>query len=336
MCDLARAFFSSGGTRRWCLTPPTVRSQDSQPAGKPIGDLVTTRRRFADLIGERAGLRSERLIQALAEVPREKYLGPGPWKILRPPNLWEYEDTPDADPAHIYDDVLVALDATRRINNGSPSGLARWIDALDLQEGERVLHAGCGTGYYTAIMAYVVSEHGRVTGIEFDRELASRAQANLGHLPQVEVIAGDATAYDAGKVDGIFINAGATHPCPLWLDSLKPGGRVVFPLVRWPEGSKFGSGIAGWGDMIRVQLLDAGYAAKFVSQVGIFPCLGAIDAEADRLLAEAFARDGLTEVRSLRREPHNEDSSCLLHGCGYCFSKLEIPGSLQGRSVGPE
>ena len=60
------------------------------------------RQRYAELIRQRAGLRSERLVRALAEVPREDYLGPGPWKIHRPPNLWGYEDTRDGDPAHIY------------------------------------------------------------------------------------------------------------------------------------------------------------------------------------------------------------------------------------------
>jgi protein-L-isoaspartate(D-aspartate) O-methyltransferase len=75
-----------------------------------------------------------------------------------------------------------------------------------------VVHAGCGTGYYTAIIAHVVGEHGRVTAIEFDQGLAARARTNLRHLPHVEVIAGDATVYDPGKVECIFINAGATHP----------------------------------------------------------------------------------------------------------------------------
>ena len=283
------------------------------------------RQRYAELIRQRAGLRSERLVRALAEVPREDYLGPGPWKIHRPPNLWGYEDTRDGDPAHIYDDVLVALDPVARINNGLPSGLAAWIDALNLQEGERAVHAGCGTGYYTALIAHVVGEKGRVTGIEFDHELAMRARANLRHFPHVQVITGDATAYDAGPADGILINAGATHPCPLWLDSLDAGGRLVLPLIRWPEGSKFGSGIAGFGVMLRVQRIGTHYAAKLLSPVGIYPCHGALDAQADRLLAQALERGNLAEVRSLRRDAHDADSSCLLHGHGYCLSSVAVP-----------
>src|SRR5580700_2776853 len=118
-----------------------------------MDDIGTARRRYAELIGKTAQIRSERMVRALSEVPREDYLGPGPWKIMRHIFPLKYEDTPDANPAHIYDDVLVALDYTRGLNNGLPSGLAKWIDAMDLAPGERVVHAGCGTGYYTALIA---------------------------------------------------------------------------------------------------------------------------------------------------------------------------------------
>src|SRR5260370_32901997 len=63
---------------------------------------------------------------------------------------------------------------------------------------------------------------------------------NLRHVSHVEVIAGDATTYDAGKVNAIYVNAGATHPMPLWLDSLMPGGRLIFPIVRYPRGGEAG------------------------------------------------------------------------------------------------
>jgi protein-L-isoaspartate(D-aspartate) O-methyltransferase len=187
------------------------------------------------------------------------------------------------------------------------------------------LHLGCGTGYYTAIIAYVVGDGGRVMAIEIDPELAARARKGLRAFPWVDTLHGDAALYDACKVDGVFINAGATHPLALWLDSLKPGGRLVFPLVRWPGASKFGSGPAGWGVMLRIQRLDVGYRAKLLSPAGFFPCWGAIDTEADRLLGKALQRGGLMDVRSLRRDVHDPDSACLLHGRGYCFSSV-APG----------
>jgi protein-L-isoaspartate(D-aspartate) O-methyltransferase len=286
-------------------------------------NLSTLRMRYAELIRKKAGLRSERLARALREVRREDYLGPGPWKIMRFSFPLKYEDTADADPVHVYDDVLVALDPSRQLNNGLPSRLCSWIDALDLNEGDHVVHAGCGTGYYTALMAHVVGERGRVIAIEFDPQLAERARTNLQQFPQVDVITGDASKLDPGPTDAMFVNAGAAHPCPLWLDSVKLSGRLVFPMIRWQTGNVMGVGGAGWGVMMHLEHLAAGWKARQLGPVGIFPCFGATDSEADRRLGEALSKNGLTDVRSLRREPHRMEDSCLLHGEGYCFSSRD-------------
>jgi protein-L-isoaspartate(D-aspartate) O-methyltransferase len=285
-----------------------------------MADLDDARRGYAELIRRTAGLKSERLVNAFAQVPREDYLGPGPWKILRLPNLWSYEQTPDDDPTRIYADVLVALDPGRHLNNGLPSGLAKWIEALDLRRGDVAVHAGCGTGYYTAIMADFVGREGHVTAIEFAPELAARARASLRDFEQVEVVTGDAATLDFGAADAIFVNAGATQPLPLWLDNLKARGRMVFPLVRWPHDAVFGQGAAGFGVMLRVQRMEWEYSFKSLSPVGVFPCVGALDSNADRLVAEVFDRGGLPEAGLLRRDAHDPDSSCVLHGRGYCFS----------------
>jgi len=77
--------------------------------------------------------------------------------------------------------------------------------------------------------------------------------------------------------------------------------------------------------MMRIERLAADrYAAAYAGMVGIFPCLGALDGEADRLLEQAF-QTPVSEVRSLRRDAHEKASSCWLHGAGYCFSK-DDPG----------
>ncbi len=53
------------------------------------------------------------------------------------------------DPVVLYQDVLVALAPERGVNNGSPSLHALWLDRLAPQAGERVVHIGAGTGYYS-------------------------------------------------------------------------------------------------------------------------------------------------------------------------------------------
>src|SRR5579862_8181278 len=116
--------------------------------------LDQARRELGEKIRATAVLRSEALVRAFRSVPREDFVGPGPWKLLRPPNVSaRYEVAADADTRHLYEDVLVALDSKRGLNNGQPSSLGSWLDSLDMAPGDRVLHVGCGVGYYTAIVA---------------------------------------------------------------------------------------------------------------------------------------------------------------------------------------
>src|SRR5262245_61879659 len=121
-------------------------------------DLAAIRLAYAEELRTRVGLRSEALARAFATVPREHFLGTGPWQPM--PRPAAYTTRVDANPAHLYRDVLVAIDAQRLLNNGHPSSIAAWLDALDLQSGERVVHIGCGVGYYTAVLAETVGAQG--------------------------------------------------------------------------------------------------------------------------------------------------------------------------------
>jgi protein-L-isoaspartate(D-aspartate) O-methyltransferase len=291
--------------------------EQSSPSGVTGTEpsLETERQRYAEELRQKAQLRSQAVVRAFAQVPREHYLGPGPWRVLD----LEYHSTADADPRHLYHNVLVEIDAARQANNGQPSFLAFLIDALELREGEHVVHVGCGTGYYTAILAEVVGPTGRVTAIEIDTELAARARSNLANLAQVEVILADGGEYDPGPVDAILVNAGATHPRLLWLDRLLPGGRLILPLtVTTLPGST--------GQILKVTRAEQGYAARFISRTAIFPCIGARNLDADRRLWEAFAKGGWESVRSLRRDQHAPASTCWLHGDNFCLSTLESLG----------
>ena len=215
-------------------------------------DLNDIRRYFAEETEAVANIRSEALIDAFAKVPREHFLGPGPWRIQgdRDEN---YRTTEDTDPRRLYHNILVAIDPGRHFSNGQPSYLAFCIDPLDLAEEDRVLHVGCGVGYYTAIMAEVVGTSGHVTGVEIDADLASRARENLAYLGQVKVNDGDGGECDSDPCDAIFINAGVTHPSAVWLDSLLPGGRLILYLTV-----AFDDGGSGRGFMLKVKREDRG------------------------------------------------------------------------------
>jgi protein-L-isoaspartate(D-aspartate) O-methyltransferase len=275
-------------------------------------------------------------VRAFAEVPREKFLGPGPWQLLIPDyRKLGYVRTPDAHPRHLYGDVLVGILPQRFLNNGHPTSLASWLDWLDPKPGEHAVHIGCGTGYYTAIIAHAVSPGGRVTAVEIDDELAPRATENLAHLKKVNVIHGDGFAVDLEPADVIFVNAGATRPSAKWLDATSPGSRLLFPLItthlvqprsvfnhRGGKPKRIAGTFKGRmiGMMIGVTRVANGYAACGVSSVGIFPCVTAIDREEDRAVASALATRTFEEIKSLRRDSHEADPTCWLHGREICLS----------------
>jgi len=283
-----------------------------------MSDLDTLREYYAEELRAVANIQSEAVVKAFAKVPREHFLGPGPWQISNPKHD-SYRTTPEADPRHLYHNILIAIDATRYLNNGQPSLLAYLIDALELREGEQALHVGCGTGYYTAIMAEVVGREGHVLAVEIDAELARRAQDNLSYLPQVQVVTGDGGEVDAGPSDAILINAGATHPRSVWLDSLRLGGRLLLPLTVIEDADH-----GGGGRVIKVMRQPRGLTARFISEVGIFSCTGTRDPDLNERLKKAFMRGEWKSVQSLRREPHEQDETCWLHAENFCLSKLAV------------
>jgi hypothetical protein len=104
------------------------------------------RLRYAEELRFAAKLRSRLLIDAFATVPRERFIGPGPWRVLSPMAMAEYRTTEDADRRHLYHDVLIAIDEERRLNNGQPSLWARMYDQLASSRGDHVVHVGAGIG----------------------------------------------------------------------------------------------------------------------------------------------------------------------------------------------
>jgi protein-L-isoaspartate(D-aspartate) O-methyltransferase len=284
-----------------------------------IATLEDYRQFYAEEIRVAAGVRSEALVRAFARVPREQFLGPGPWKLGSMDSgitgTPKYRPTPDADPRHVYHNVVIAIDETRHLNNGQPGSLAAWIDALELTAGERVVHIGAGVGYYSALMAEVVGPSGRVAAVEVDPELAARARRNLAAWKNAEVIPGDGSSYDPGPADAIFVNAGVTHPWVRWLDSLKPGGRLLYPVTFESAGFP-----GGRGCMVLVKREGERYSARSVSFVMIYSCSGLRDPELNAALLKQISSGKLFSAQCLRRDRHEVEDTCLAHAKDSCLS----------------
>jgi len=85
---------------------------------------------FARLVTANAGVpgTDRRLIESFASTPRERFVGPGPWKVF---TRLGYIQTPSDDPALLYQDVTVALKSAEQINNGQPTLHAVCLAAPD-------------------------------------------------------------------------------------------------------------------------------------------------------------------------------------------------------------
>ena len=266
--------------------------------------LAGRRRAYAREVLARYGTVDPAVEAAFAKVPREAFLGPPPWSMGHGGAAASWAAT--SDPEALYQDELVALDRAKGINNGQPSLHAACIAALHLTRRDHVLHAGAGTGYYAAILAELA---GSVDAYEIEARLAAQAAENLAPWPNAIVHAESATGRALPETDAIYVSAGASHPDPFWLDALRDGGRLMFPLT----------GDEGWGGMLLVRRQGSDFAARFVSNCGFINCVGLRDPVTAARLTEVFRAGDKDRVRSLTRQPP-PDPTVWFAGDGWYLS----------------
>ena len=282
-------------------------------------DLSARRRFFAEEVQMVGNIRSASVVEALASVPREQFLPPGPWMVRSEADVGgPPRQTEDADPRHVYHNVAVGIEPARMLFNGAPSLVGMAIDALGVKPGDRVMHVGSGTGYFTAILAHCAGAGGRVLAFEVDGGLAARAASNLASMPWVEVRHGDGTGDLQEPFDAILVNAGVTHPLDSWLDALSDSGKIVIPLTATTGAM----GNIGKGLMLLLtrtadrQTLNV----RLLTFVAIFSAVGVRDEALNGELASAMAQRPFGPIKRVRRDPHERTNACWLHGSGICFS----------------
>lgn len=170
-------------------------------------DFERARRVMVDNQLRTSGITDHRLLVAMGEVPRERFIS-GPRHTLA------------------YIDEAQPISATRRM--AAPAAFARLVQLAEIEHTERVLDLGCGTGYSTAVLARLAAH---VTAVDDEAELAGRARAILGQLGvgNVDVIAGPlATAPSSAAPFDVVVVEGVLETVPdAFLALLKPEGRLV-------------------------------------------------------------------------------------------------------------
>jgi protein-L-isoaspartate(D-aspartate) O-methyltransferase len=273
---------------------------------------------YANLLTASSGLPvrvGNPITEAFASVPRERFVGPGPWKVF---TRVGYITTPSDDPALLYQDIVVALSADRGINNGQPSLHAICLSNLNVNAGETILHIGAGAGYYTALLSHLTGPSGRVLAYELESDLARRATDSLRDYPNVTVYGRSGSEGPLPQCDVIYVNAGATDPLDIWLDALIPDGRLLFPLTPPMNDPTKPSGV--FGGMLLVTRSPADqFDARFVCAAMFIACVGARDDATAAKLSQAFPRGDWMKVRSLRRNTA-PDSTCWVSGRNWWLS----------------
>ncbi len=169
-------------------------------------DSLTLRRMMVDGQVRTADVTYRPLIQAMLDVPRERFV-------------------PDGQAGLAYLDIdLPAGQDTRRLLK--PMVLAKMLQSLDIAGDTRVLDVGCATGYAATLLARFCAS---VVALEEQPALAAKARANLAGVGNVEVVEGRlAEGHAAGAPYDAILIEGAVEldPDPL-CRQLADRGRLI-------------------------------------------------------------------------------------------------------------
>ena len=197
----------------------------------------------------RAGVRDSRVLAAMGEVPREEF-------VL------------DADRIEAYADRALPIGHQQTISQ--PLMVALLVEALEIDQGDKALDVGTGSGYQAAVMAACGAQ---VVSVERVEPLARAAQERLTRLGyDVRVVVGDGSlgVPDEAPFDAIAVAAAAPRLPVALARQLANGGRLVVPITAAPEGEQ----------LTRLRLRDGRWTTEWLGPCRFVPLIGA-DAYSD-------------------------------------------------------
>jgi protein-L-isoaspartate(D-aspartate) O-methyltransferase len=146
-----------------------------------------------------------------------------------------------------------AYDGPIQIGRGQTNSQPRTVDAmlrlLDVRPGDRVLDVGAGSGWSTALLAFLTGPTGRVVGVELEPTLVEFGRANLARTdrPWARIepaVAGVLGWPDEAPYDRVLVSAEAEQLPGELVEQLTDAGRMVAPvagtmlLVEGRDGSR--------------------------------------------------------------------------------------------------
>ena len=174
-----------------------------------VADWERRRLQMVERQLRRRGISDERVLAAMARVPREQFV---------PPTLV----------ARAYDDAALPIGEAQTISQ--PFIVAAMCELLTLDGSEHVLDVGTGSGYAAAVLDELVADVVSIERVPALAERARRALARTGH-ERVEARIGDGSlgAPDRAPFDAIAVAAATDRIPSALLDQLAVGGRMVLP-----------------------------------------------------------------------------------------------------------
>ena len=161
----------------------------------------------------RSSIADERVLAAVADVPRELFVAPALEQFA-------YVDRP------------LPIGGGQTISQ--PTLVARMCELLELTSDDVVLDVGSGSGYHAAVLSRLCR---RVFGVELDAALAEQAARSLqlAGIDNVTIVAGDGARGlpEHAPYHAINVAAAAAGEVPPALEGqLAVGGRLIAPVAR--------------------------------------------------------------------------------------------------------
>ena len=217
----------------WIVPPPKMPAKSSE-------DFAREREAKVRWLLSQSYLRSERIKQALLKVPRENFI----------PLM--YKD-------YAYQEVPLPLPG-ERATLSCPHSYPLFYEPLGLDEGQKFLEVGLGSGYGAAVAWEIVGPNGLVVSMEIDPINYGYAGSNLQRegYRDVKVVLGDGGlgCPDMAPFDRICITAACRRIPPPLVDQLRIGGRLIGPVE---EG--------GVQNLVLLEKLEDGLVRRIICEV---------------------------------------------------------------------